>query len=131
MRAGLCFLGSDAPKSAESRVGKTHAAIRSEHRYPFRKVIDCLSLHLDQRVVTGFEIHLFGQVFKDPGCATLRMCRCNDAQSLPAWQMPGVGLGIDGLVDSERCIFPGAPVELLRQPSAAAERVEEFPIIRT
>jgi hypothetical protein len=107
MRAGLCLDLGDAPE-ARGRPGWTaDAAIGPEHGHAFGQMVDRLALDLDQRVVAGFEIDLFGQVFEHPGRAALRVGGCEDAQRLAVRQVPEIGLRVDRAIDGKRGFLPG------------------------
>jgi hypothetical protein len=93
-------------------------------------VIDGFALDLDQRVVTGFEIHLFGEVLEHPGRTALRMGRGDDTQRLSVRQMPGIGLRVERLVDGKRRVLPVAPVQLLGKLAIGAQPVEQLAIVR-
>ncbi|MNI20816.1 hypothetical protein D3C73_743120 [compost metagenome] len=93
-------------------------------------MVDCFALNTHQRIVAGFEIHLLGQVLEHPGRATLRVGGGDNAQRLTVGQMPGIGLGIERLVDGKSRILPVPPVQLFRQLAVGAQLVQQFAIVR-
>ncbi len=126
VRSGFGLFGSHAPQRPECRVRQANTTVRTEHGDPLGQMVDGFALHFHQCVVAHLQIDLLGQVFENPGCATLRMGRRNHPQCLAVGQVPEIGLGIERTVYGERHLLPVLPVELLGQFAGGAQPVEKL-----
>src|SRR5262245_35279019 len=112
------------PHALERGIVQPDPTIASKDCYRLRQMIECLALHLDERVVTTMHIKALGHVVVEVGHAAFRIWRSNNAQRAPVGKMPSVFFGLDRPIGFVKLLPPLAEVLLLRQLSLVAQTIE-------
>ena len=78
------------PHALERGIVQPDPPIASKDRHRLSQMVECLALHLDERVVTTVHIKSFGHVVVEIGHTAFWIWRSDNAQRAPVGQMPSV-----------------------------------------
>ena len=88
MRLALQFVLAQVPDAGEGGIVQLQRAVGPEHRDAFDQRVERGGLHLDQRVVAGFQRQLFGDVFIEEAEAAKGMRLGHHPHGLAAGNVP-------------------------------------------